>query len=438
MAMRMRRAAARTLTLGCAVAAAMAGPLPAARAEFTNPDGVAVIIGNRSYAAGVPDVDFAHRDAEAFRRYVLDVLGFDPENLIDLRDTTRVTMWLTFGSRATPKRSLLWASLADGGSDVVVYYSGHGAPGRDDGRGYLLPVDADPNRAELNGYPIDLLYEILARLEEAKTARVFLDAGFSGASGGGEMLIRRASLANVEAKLPAAAEERLLVLTAVSGGQLASWDGEARHGLFTHHLLDALHGKGDWDADGRVTAREAKAYLDRHMTRAATRIWARLQEASFVGDPDAVLARAGDGGAFPPRPSLDGTVPPLETSRAVEQGLGLTRLDRVLVQHGLAALGHEIGAADGIFGPRTRFEIRRLQKAKGFPETGFLTAALLDALKALGEAARDAQRRADDEAAARAMQLGTVAGYEEYLSSHPAGRHVEEIRALLAYASKPK
>ena len=34
-----------------------------------------------------------------------------------------------------------------------------------DQRGYLLPVNADPNIPEINGYPIDMLYENLAKLE---------------------------------------------------------------------------------------------------------------------------------------------------------------------------------------------------------------------------------------------------------------------------------
>ena len=33
----------------------------------------------------------------AFRRYVLDVLGFDPKNVLDLRDTTRSEMETVFG-----------------------------------------------------------------------------------------------------------------------------------------------------------------------------------------------------------------------------------------------------------------------------------------------------------------------------------------------------
>ena len=48
------------------------------------------------------------------------------------------------------------------------------------------------------------------------------------------------------------------------------------------------------------------------------------------------------------------------------------------------------------------------------------------------------RRRADEEAATRARHAAAVAGYQEYLSSHPKGRHAEEIRGLLAEALKKK
>jgi hypothetical protein len=41
-----------------------------------NPDGIAVIIGNKTYKGYTPAVDFAHNDAEAMKRFVIDVLGF--------------------------------------------------------------------------------------------------------------------------------------------------------------------------------------------------------------------------------------------------------------------------------------------------------------------------------------------------------------------------
>ena len=361
------------------------------RAEFANPQGVAVIIGNADYEhRDVPDVTFAHRDADAFRAYVVEVLGFDPENVIDLRDATRRELFDALGTKGDP-RSLLWSYLdPDGGSEVVVFYSGHGVPGLNDGRGYLLPVDADPRAAEDDGYPIDLLYRNVGGLAEASSVRVYIDACFSGGSHGGG-LIRNASPVFVEATLPEGVGDKVTSLAAASGKQVASWDTEARHGLFTHHLLDALYGGGDADADGKVTAAEAKVYLDRHMTRAARRQHRRVQQASLVGVKDVVLASAASGGVFPARPgsAVPEAVPaapaadekaaaagpsgnaaerlarPVETAESVEQALGLTYAQRVLVQHGLTSLGEDVGVADGVFGRRTRAGLLSYQKRKG-------------------------------------------------------------------------
>ena len=186
-----------------------------------NPDGVAVIIGNKNYEGGLPGVDFAHNDAGAFKKFVIDVLGYDPDNIIDLRDATQAQMESAFGNERTHK-GRLWRYLdAEGASDVVVFYSGHGVPGLRDKRGYLLPVDADPNTPEINGYPIDLLY---ANLEatEARSITVYLDTCFSGETQNG-MLIRATSGMSASLKLPETSS-RLRVLTAARGDQVASWE----------------------------------------------------------------------------------------------------------------------------------------------------------------------------------------------------------------------
>ena len=80
--------------------------------------------------------------------------------------------------------------------------------------------------------------------------------------------------------------------------------------------------------------------------------------------------------------------PPQEKPAAASAGDGaeeaLTRQERVLAQRGLAALGHEPGPADGLFGPRTRSSIREWQEAKGNEATGYLTREQAEALAAAG------------------------------------------------------
>ncbi len=272
-----------------AVLVMVAVAVPGFAAE--NRFGVAVIIGNSQYShERVPDVAYAHRDAEAFKRYVIDVLGFREGNVIDLRDATQAQMVAAFGNESDFKGKVYdW--VRPGRSDVVVFYSGHGVPGGGaDRRGYLLPANAEPAKARLNGYPIDVLYKNLAQIE-ARSVAVFIDACFSGDTPRG-MLIQSASPVFVEATLPEAVSG-LTVLTAASGSELASWDEDRRHGLFTSYLLDGLYGAADGqdfgDGDGTVTLGELQGWLDSEMTYHARRHFSRDQHATVQGDGGAVL-----------------------------------------------------------------------------------------------------------------------------------------------------
>jgi len=87
---------------------------------------------------------------------------------------------------------------------------------------------------------------------------------------------------------------RMTVVTAAQGDQFASWDEDAKHGLFTKHLLEALNGRADTadygNGDGKVTLGELKSYLDEEMTYQARRCWSRDQNASIQGDMKTVLA----------------------------------------------------------------------------------------------------------------------------------------------------
>ena len=274
--------------------ASLALALGAGASAAANELGVAAIIGNKAYRDDrVPAVSYAHNDADAFYEFVVGTLGFSPDNVVDLRDATKVDMESAFGVRGNVRGQLWRWAEADGGSDIVVFYSGHGVPGISDRRGYLLPVDANLDMAAVNGYPIDVLYENLGKIP-SKSVTVYLDACFSGGSGDGGVLVRNASPVSMAADVSGV--KGMTVLTAASGEQLASWDTEARHGLFTEHLLDGLYGSADADGDGRVTAGEAKRHLDRTMTRAARRAYGREQDAVLHGDESVVLSFAPPGG----------------------------------------------------------------------------------------------------------------------------------------------
>ena len=323
-----------------------------ARAEVTNPDGVAVVIGNKDYAH-TEDVEFAHRDAEAFVRFVVDVLGFDPKRVMLMRDAPLTQMIDTFGRKDYVEGTELWSRLKPGRSDVVVFYSGHGVPGLRDKRGYLMPVDARPEKAELMGYSLDLLHENLGKLD-TRSVTVFVDSCFSGDSEAG-MLFEDVSAVRYAARLPEG--EKVTMITAAAGNEVALWDREAGHGLFTRHLLDGLYGDADADRDGRITAGEAKSYLDKHMTSAAREgPRRRTQTATLRGGEDRVLVVA----RFPGRSSPD--------SRAMAAELAKTRQEKEAVSRQRDRLAEALKAKEAVLvemrAEKDALEQRRVRLAR--------------------------------------------------------------------------
>ncbi len=224
-----------------------------------NPDAVAVIIGNRTYRGDTPDVSFAIRDASMVRRYVEEAMGYRPGNIIYREDATFTDFRVLFGDKDSPQGRLK-DMVREGVSDVFIYYSGHGAPDPNTNTGYLMPVDADPNRLSLSGYPLEVLYENLAKLG-ARSLTVVVDACFSGATGAGDMLIAEASPIGIEIRDPSARIDNGTIITASTGSQIASWHPEKRHGLLTYFFLKGIQGAADFDEDGRITVGELRQYL---------------------------------------------------------------------------------------------------------------------------------------------------------------------------------
>ena len=180
-----------------------------------------------------------------------------------------------FGNEKSHKGKL-FNYVRSGESDVVVFYSGHGVPDPRSKRGYLLPTDADPDVIDITGYPLDVMLENLSKVP-ARSMTVFLDACFSGDSPKG-MIIRATSGISIEPRFPETDSE-MIVITAAQDDQYASWDEEAKHGLFTKHLLEALNGTADTErygnGDGNITVGEVKKYLDYEMTYQARRRYGR-------------------------------------------------------------------------------------------------------------------------------------------------------------------
>lgn len=232
-------APAAPVTPPVAPASAVATAIPVPRTGLVNPDAVAVVIGNAKYTRSeVPAVDFAGRDAEAMKQFLVETFGFREENIIVERDATFTTLQRIFGTAGDFKGQLYNYMRPNRPTDVFVFYSGHGAPDPGTGTAYLVPSDADPQAIRLTGYPVRQLYANLAQLE-ARSLTVVMDACFSGLADRGS-LVRGISPITLRVENPVLAASNSLVLTAAQSTEVSGWYDAQQHGLFTYVLLNTL------------------------------------------------------------------------------------------------------------------------------------------------------------------------------------------------------
>jgi hypothetical protein len=125
-------------------------------------------------------------------------------------------------------------------------------------------------------------------------------------------------------------------------------------------------GKSLWEVFGAVTARVRDATDGQQIpwkNDSLTRPYYLASAPSSDGDH-------GDVGAGP-------------GPAAIEAALELVRDERRQVQRALNSLGHGVGPADGIFGPRTRKALAAYQRGQGLEPTGWLDAEQYKLLLAL-------------------------------------------------------
>ncbi|GAA5167732.1 polysaccharide deacetylase family protein [Viridibacterium curvum] len=208
----------------------------------------AVIIGIDEYSKW-PRLQYAVRDAQALRDTLTSKFGFAPERVITLTnaEATRNGILSVFHDK------LAHAAMQKN-DRVLVFFAGHGATrklssGRD--LGYIVPVDADPEKLATDGISMSEMQNIAESLP-AKHALFIMDSCYSGLAltrGGNNYLRENAKRIGRQ------------MLTAGGADQLVADGGPEGHSVFTWTLLQALGGKGDLNGDGYITATELAAYI---------------------------------------------------------------------------------------------------------------------------------------------------------------------------------
>ena len=231
------------------------------KTKMNNPNALAVVIGIENYQY-VPDATYAYNDAEVFREYLSDTLGFKKQK-IKIATNSRATQAEL--NKLLGTNGWLSRNVVKGQSDIVVYFSGHGIANQKDKSTGILPFDVDPNYSV--GFPLKKLYKDLNAMG-ARSVIVYLDACFTGQTRDAKMLIADARpiiILPKEQDIP----DKVNVLSAASGLQISGAIKEKEHGLFTYFVLRGLSGDADINKDKVIRLKELSKYVSKNVREQA-------------------------------------------------------------------------------------------------------------------------------------------------------------------------
>lgn len=190
---------------------------------------------NVTKCKGLPPLNYAASDAQAFAKLLKERFGFNPTVLLNEQAT-----------RAGIEQAVRAALRVDAGGVALIYYSGHGTSVRStlSSSGYLIPSDAEldftsgaPGGNALEEQAINLR-DLTRRMVDAEALHglLILDCCFSGFAA----MDRWSGSAEVPKGLPDYRIPSRQVLTAGSANQAAYEDAGLGQSIFTHELLSAL------------------------------------------------------------------------------------------------------------------------------------------------------------------------------------------------------
>ena len=252
----------------------------------------AIIVGVENYTY-LPDVPGAAQNALDWYRF-LSARGVpshkirllvDPIRDSDGRMATDDPQGTNDGILAAVHQAA--ADVEEGGTLWFIFI-GHGAPGLGGDDGMLVGVDASGTARGIYSRSVsrDKVLATLAEGSQAETVAI-LDTCFSGRSPSGDALV-----ADLQPVIPIglSVSTAATVLTATSSNQFAGPLPMGGRPAFSYLTLGALHGWGDLNRDGQVTASEAVTYSRNSLLSLITD---RVQEPQLEGgNANLVLSEA--------------------------------------------------------------------------------------------------------------------------------------------------
>lgn len=248
----------------------------------------AIVVGISDYQNdNIPDLRFAHRDAEIFAEYLRESNPSIDKNNIKLLTNEKATS----GQFVSELYWLMEESQE--GDEAIIYFSGHGDVESTlrSQPGFLLFWDA-PSKVYMGGGTFGLTYlrEIIATISTEKNAKVTVitDACRSGKLAGNGIEGTRTTALSLsqqyanEVKIMSCQPNEFAL-------ESESW-GEGR-GIFSYFLIAGLKGLADQNNDNDVDLREIQRYLEDNVSEAAA---PHSQFPMTVGDRTTIIAMTND------------------------------------------------------------------------------------------------------------------------------------------------
>lgn len=223
----------------------------------TRPSTHALVVGISKYITGVPQLQYADRDAAFFAEYLQSKAGGSvPKENIHLLLNEEATTAAVFNA--------IYTLLATCQKDDVVYFyfSGHGdlETKTIHNNGYLICYDSPPHNYVNMALPVAYLNDVTNTLSVKNGANVILitDACHSGKLAGskfnGNFLVgeQLRTVRNKEVRITSCSENQLSL-------EMPDWGGG--RGVFSYYLINGLRGLSDKEKDGWVTVDEIKEYM---------------------------------------------------------------------------------------------------------------------------------------------------------------------------------
>ncbi len=219
----------------------------------------AVVVGISDYQANeIPDLQYAHRDAEKFAAWLQSPAGggVPAENIVLLTNEKA-----TQAKLVAALDGLLEA--CQDGDRAIIYFSGHGDVERKTMAqpGYLLCYDSPPQTYMAGGaFNLRDLQDIISTLSLQNKARVIVitDACHAGKLAGSEI---SGTAATAQALTRPVANEVKIMSCQPTEFSLEGKQWDDGRGVFSYHLLEGLTGLADLNGDGTVNLFDIQRYL---------------------------------------------------------------------------------------------------------------------------------------------------------------------------------